>query len=412
MKNPPLRLWWLVLAALLAVEALALYYFRDRIRKGETDFASFYAAGRVVQQGRGPQLYRYETQREFQKEFPSRSVPLLFYHPPFELALFLPLAGLPFAWAYGAWLLMSALLVAGLGFLRHPEDERRPPPDWHSSVPRMAAAFGFFPVFLALLQGQDSVLLLWLFCLAFLALRRGMDFEAGCFLGLALFKFQLVLPFLVVMALKKRWRLLLAVSMVAALLLGLSALIVGWQGMVEYVDFVRQTDRLQAYGTIQAAGMPNLRGLVASAAGSALSPNASVAVIAALSLLLLVAAARCWPQYGGKSGEQFDLAFAAAVAASVLASYHLNKHDATLLLLPIALAVRHLNRRKATVLWARRLLWLSLFALFYPPLHLSDEHFRYPAPVLWAMLVFLVAIAAEVRRVARTSSDAGGPPAS
>lgn len=397
MKNPPLRLWWLVLAALLAVEAFALYYFRDRIRKGETDFASLYAAGRVLQQGRGQELYRFETQRESQKEFPSRSVPLLFYHPPFELVLFLPLAWLPFAWAYVAWLLVSALLVAGLGFLRHPEDDRRPPPDWASAVPRMVAAFAFFPVFLALLQGQDSVLLLWLFCLAFLALRRGMDFEAGCFLGLGLFKFQFVLPFLVVMALKKRWRLLLAVSMVAALLLGLSALIVGWQGVVEYVDFVRQTDRLQAHGTIQAAGMPNLRGLVASALGSTLSQTASVAVTAALSLLLLVVAARFWPRDGGKSGERFDLAFAAAVVASVLASYHLNKHDATLLLLPIALAVRHLHRTKTTTLWARRLLWLSLFALLYPPLHLSDQHFRYPAPVLWAMLAFLVAIALEKR---------------
>ncbi|MGH9579140.1 MAG: glycosyltransferase family 87 protein, partial [Terriglobales bacterium] len=148
MNNPPLRLWWLVLAALLAVEAFAIYYFRDRIRKGETDFASFYAAGRVVQQGQGRELYRYETQREFQKEFPSRSVPLLFYHPPFQLVMFLPLAWLPFAWAYAVWLLACVLMVAGLGLLRHPEDEWRPPPDWASAVPRMVAAFAFFPVFL------------------------------------------------------------------------------------------------------------------------------------------------------------------------------------------------------------------------------------------------------------------------
>ena len=58
MKNPPLRLWWLVLAALLAVETFAIYYFRDRIRKGETDFASFYAASRAVQQGRGREIGR------------------------------------------------------------------------------------------------------------------------------------------------------------------------------------------------------------------------------------------------------------------------------------------------------------------------------------------------------------------
>ncbi|MGH7463123.1 MAG: glycosyltransferase family 87 protein, partial [Longimicrobiales bacterium] len=182
MKPKSAGAWWLVLAALLAAHACGIYYFRDRILKGETDFASFYAAGRAVQQGQGHALYRYETQQEFQKEFPSRSVPLLFYHPPFQLVLFLPLAYLPFVWAYALWLLVNVLLVVGLSFLRHPDDELRPPPDWASTVPRMVVAFAFFPVFLALLHGQDSVMLLWLFCLAFLAMRRRMDFEAGCFL--------------------------------------------------------------------------------------------------------------------------------------------------------------------------------------------------------------------------------------
>ncbi|MGH9556764.1 MAG: hypothetical protein ACRD2Y_13185 [Terriglobales bacterium] len=110
-----------------------------------------------------------------------------------------------------------------------------------------------------------------------------------------------------------------------------------------------------------------------------------------------MAAARLWPKSAGENGEQFDLAFAATVSAAVLSSYHLNKHDATLLLLPIAFGVRHLKSTKATVLWARRLLWLALFALFYPPLHLSDNQFRYPAPVLWAMLALVVAVVAEVR---------------
>ncbi len=398
MKASSLRLWWLVLAALLAAEGFGIYYFRDRILKGETDFASFYAAVRVVQQGEGAELYRYETQRRAQShEFPERSVPLLFYHPPFQLILFLPLAGLSFPWAYVTWLLVNALLVAGLAFLHHPQDEQRPPPDGASAVPRMVAAFGFFPVFLALLHGQDSVMLLWLFCLAFLALRRGMDFAAGCFLGLGLFKFQFVVPFLAVMVLRRKWKLLLAVAIVGVLLLGVSALIVGWQGVVEYAQFVVQTDREQAHGTIQAAGMPNLRGLVAWAFGSALSRNAGIGVTAALSLLVLLAAARCWPKEVGKPGEQFDLAFAATVVGSVLASYHLNKHDATLLLLPIALTARHLRVTKSTVLWTRRLMWLALFALFYPPLHLSDAQFRAPAPVLWAMLALLVAIAVETR---------------
>ncbi len=399
MKPKSAGAWWLVLAALLASHACGIYFFRDRILKGETDFASFYAAGRAVQQGHGHQLYRYETQRKFQKDFPARSVPLLFYHPPFQVALFLPLAYLPFVQAYAVWLLLNVLLVVGLGFIRHPDDALQPPPDWANAVPRLVAAFAFFPVFLALLHGQDSVMLLWLFCLAFLALRRGMDFEAGCFLALGLFKFQFVVPFLAVMAFRKKWRVLLGAVAVAMALVLISGLMVGWSGILEYVDFVRQTDRVQAHGTIQAAGMANLRGLVASALGDSLARNLSTGVTAMLSLLLLVAVARLWPKSASENSEQFDLAFAATVTAAVLASYHLNKHDAVLLLLPIALVVRHLKGTKPTVLWARRLLWLALFALFYPPLHLSDNQFRYPAPVLWAMFVLVFAIAVEVRRM-------------
>ncbi|MGH9530893.1 MAG: glycosyltransferase family 87 protein, partial [Terriglobales bacterium] len=257
------------------------------------------------------------------------------------------------------------------------------------------------------LHGQDSVMLLWLFSLAFLALRRGMDFEAGCFLALGLFKFQFVVPFLVVMALRKKWRALAGVVAVAAALAMISVLMVGWSGVVEYFDFVLQTDRVQAHGTIQAAGMANLRGLVTSALGDSLSRNVSVGVIAILSFLLLIAVARLWPKSAAENREQFDLSFAATVTAAVLASYHLNKHDATLLLLPIALVVRYLKETKATVLWARRLLWFALFALFYPPLHLSDNQFRYPAPVLWAMLVFVFAVGVEVRRLRAAVTPSG-----
>ncbi len=393
--------WWALLAALLAAQGAGIFYFHDLILQGQTDFASFYAAGRLVEQGQGRELYRYSTQRAFQEqEFPERSVPLLFYHPPFELILFLPLAYLPFAWANGIWLMMNALLVAGLGFLRHPEDAVGPAADWSRAAPRLAAAFGFYPVFLALRHGQDSVMLLWLFCLAYLALRRGQDFAAGCFLGLGLFKFQIVLPFLLVMALRRKWRVLQGVEVTAIVLAGLCVLLVGWTGMVEYAGFVAETDRVQAHGTIHASAMPNLRGLVAFGFGPALSVNERRLATAALSLLLLLLAARTWPKSGDENGERFDLGFAVAVVAALLASYHFNGHDATLLLLPVALALRHLKRAPAEGGWGRRWLRISLVILFLPALHFSDPYLRYPVPVLWAMLVLLLALRAEARRLA------------
>jgi len=82
------------------------------------------------------------------------------------------------------------------------------------------------------------------------------------------------------------------------------------------------------------------------------------------------------------------------------ASYHFNGHDATLLLLPIALVMRHLDRARAEGLWGQRWLRISLIILFFPAMHFSDTYLRYPVPVLWAMLAFLLALRAEARRLA------------
>ena len=45
------------------------------------------------------------------------------------------------------------------------------------------APLAFFPVAYALMQGQDSILLLLLYCMAYDALRRNEDMGAGAYIG-------------------------------------------------------------------------------------------------------------------------------------------------------------------------------------------------------------------------------------
>jgi hypothetical protein len=48
----------------------------------------------------------------------------------------------------------------------------------------LLACFAFFPIFVALIQDQDSILLLFLYCLAWTRLERGSELASGGWLAL------------------------------------------------------------------------------------------------------------------------------------------------------------------------------------------------------------------------------------
>ena len=93
----------------------------------------------------------------------------------------------------------------------------------YARVPRedlgyLALWFIFAPLGIALYQGQSSLVLLSLFIATFIAFRQGRDFRAGLWLGLGLFKFQFVLPFVLILFLLRKWKFMQGFSLMAALL--------------------------------------------------------------------------------------------------------------------------------------------------------------------------------------------------
>src|SRR4029079_16102116 len=95
------------LAAMIVVHGWMFFRLRREIAAGYPDFTIFYTAGKVVNEGRGRQVYDLETQfalqRSFAPEVKHRENALPFNHPPFEALLFVPLAGLPYVAAYLVW---------------------------------------------------------------------------------------------------------------------------------------------------------------------------------------------------------------------------------------------------------------------------------------------------------------------
>jgi hypothetical protein len=340
------------------------FSLRRQIASGYPDFTIFYTAGKVVNQGRGRQLYDLETQlawqRSFAPEVKHRENALPFNHPPFEALLFAPLASLPYVTAYLVWAVFNLTLIGGFWTLL-----RRRLPGLHNLSPGLPllAMFAFFPVIVALLQGQDSILLLFLYGLAFSALATGRAFVAGVCLALALFKFQLVLPFVVVLLVRRQWKAVAGFTFTAFVLLLVSAAVVGWNGVMAYPGFLLRINRSPAQAGIDARDMPNLRGLVAGSLHLAGVP--AMLLIIALSITIVALVVRWW---GVEPGQKFELGFSLCLAVTTMVSYHLFLHDLSVLMLPILLLAELLLAGEI-VQPARRILGASLAVLFLTPLY-------------------------------------------
>ncbi len=311
---------------------------------GHADFRSFYMAGYAVRTGHGGELYDYEFQKRLQNEIVSPSdVALLYYHPPYESFLFVPLSFFRYRTAYfvfGALNILFLALAVRLvrGRLSHLSELWRPLP--------IAIFLCFFPIGIALTQGQDSILLLLLYAAGYIALRRGNDIRAGVFLGLALFKFQIAIPVALLFFLWRRWRLVAGFAAAGAVVLAVSVSIVGFAGAAAFLRPVLAVGSLGGelgtsagritYGAFPQS-MPNLRGLVDGMLDKFLGVSAAHFATAVISLLVII-----WAAMRRQN-------FPVALTAALLVSFHLNLHDLSLLALPIALVLDGALAKTATL---------------------------------------------------------------
>lgn len=336
-----------------------------------TDFPDFYCAARMLAAGHGHHLYDADLQRQYQAHYAGR-VGTLYIHPPFEAVLYLAVAWLPLRYAYLLWSLLN-LAFLGVGARRLAKEIL--PWDWRLSL---AASLTFVPALLCFLQGQDSLLLLLLAVLAFAALRRGRGFAAGCWLGLGLFKFQLALPLALVLVVTQsrnvRTGLVKGFGLIALSLAALSAAISGLSVFLIYPKFLLDL-KAQPFAGVVPQAMANFRGLTYFFFRSDYS-SGSIITLSIVCAAMLIATLWGWEKMGRdntgpNNKDEFDLAFANSVLFALLVSYHLNPHDLSLLLLPIALLFGRGFGRTSGVRnpanWIT-LGWVGI--LFLPPLHL------------------------------------------
>ena len=376
------------LVSMVSLHVAIAWRARELVRRAYPDFTIFYSAGTILRQGLGHQLYDEATQFRIQQEFAAgvsiRQGPLPYNHPPFEALIFLPLAWLPYFSAYLLWDLLNVLMLLAVMLLLRP----------HIPMLQRSSAFfwvfvslAFFPVFIALLQGQDSILLLLLFTLAFVALKKDADFSAGCWLGLGLFRFHMILPLVFILLLQKRRKTLLGFVLVAFALGIISVVIVGWEGALHYPGYVWHLESIMGRGSIVPADMPNLRGLVSTVLTAPSLKLVADIGIALLSAALLFFASSNWR--AASTGTVFDLGFSLTLVVTVLVSYHALDYDLSLLFPAVLLLINHLQNAEPPRGWLRVSLFGPIFILFLNPLYIMVLFLRY-GHLSWLAAVLLL----------------------
>jgi len=325
------------------------------------DFITFYCAGRIISGGHAAKLYDYDLQLTIQQSFTNHSVPLLFNHLPFEALAFVPLSYLSYSTAYLCWVFFSLWLLGLVMWLLANSGVEL------TLVERLAIiASSLYPMFATVMQGQDSFIILLAYTLTFLNLKRHRDFRAGCWLALGLLKPQLVLPFVLIFLLKRKWSFVSGFTCIGGVLVALSAAIVGLKPLAQYAFLLSNmnADRTRETFHIYPGMMPNLRGLFHLLLSGTISPTALNISILIVSLALMIWATQNLKTLSDPDNDRFDLEFSLAVVVTLLVSYHLLLHDLSILALPAFLVLNRLHAQDSV--WsARRIFTMITLLLFF-----------------------------------------------
>lgn len=336
--------------------------------QGMTDFRSYYAAGELARH-QPHALYSAAAQWKAQLAVGPGS----FYpwaHLPPEAALMAPLTLMPFKTAFALWQAVNLFLLIAAVY---------PLKTYFSGFSAVAVAL--IPAFIGFCDGQDCILTLLLFVFAFLSLKAGNEFRAGCILGIGLIRYEITLPLLLSFLVGRRWRVIAGAAVTGSLLLAASFAVVGWDFLSQYVGMCRFLSA--SHSSPGAASMPTLRGFL-----TALFPHTPYLfwVVAALSLALLIWGLRRWNRRLGTAAD-WDALFPIALVISLLIDYQGYIYNMTSLLLPGLLLVRR-HAKASGFLW---LCAAATLAVAFAP----HARFGLLAPLYLGIAIWI---------------DSGGPP--
>lgn len=358
------------------------------------DYAAFYVAGKILNEYPTTQLYDLDLQhRVSQQVLPGRRaetwLPFRGY-PPFVAVCFQPLARLPYARSYFAWLVISATLyVAGFVFIW--KTLRALPAETRSTALLLALSFEPF-LMETWVGGQLSAVGFFCIALALFCEDRRRPILAGAALAVCLYKPTLLLLIVPLLLAGRRFKTLAGFCLTGVLLAGGGALFAGTQPYREYVKMltVHLQDATQGGAVFRDWKFVDAVSFVRFlTGGSALGQIAVLVVCAAAFLCLAVA---WWKSKSADAGTQ-RLLWAATLTGTLVVNVYVGIYDVVLVVIA-ALLTADMRTLPSNFKW-----WLV--ALYVTPWFSQElarvTHFQLYTVVLAGFAVYQFGLAGVSR---------------
>lgn len=341
------------------------------------DFLAFYAAGRMVLNGQGNELYDLAAQKRIQAEIvgdESWNGVAAFVNPPSVALVCTPLAALPYRWAYAVSIafLLAAFLI-GCWFLRDTLQTIAP----GNAATVVALLALWMPFGRTITGGQNTAVTFALLAGVYAGLRHRRLTLSGVCLGLLFYKPQMAVLLAGLLAWRGEWR-PVAVSAAIGIAHGLAgAVLVGWAWPADFVAHLHTFWPLEF--RYNGAHLISWMGVAEYSA----PPDMFWSLGAGLCVLTAAVVAVVWAG-AVPGGRGVELPFAAAVCGTVLISPHTQWYDAGLVALPVLLVARVLVERHERVAEpARALLALGYLAF---PVYLLGSSCGWQPLVAWPLV--------------------------
>jgi hypothetical protein len=296
-----------------------------------TDFSIFYTAGRIADTGHYDLIYNLETQRTTRENFlgfPIQTFQVLpFNHPPIFVPVLKLLVDENYMSSYWRWaailLLFSALSI--LLIIKIVQREYLPTDSLWLLI---LTCLLFYPLFVSIFRGQDSVIVLLGLLIWMYGLVTKKDPLAGAGLGLVLLRPQIALILAIPFIFNRRkvWWWFCGI---ASLLVIFCFILVGWNGAKDFITLIGISAAANGFEIHQQA-MLNFTGMAIR-----FFPNANINIIhaSAWGMFLAALVGLCiWWKHSQEIGYR---QIVGAVIIGIFVAPHLHYHDLSLLLVPI-----------------------------------------------------------------------------
>jgi hypothetical protein len=199
------------------------------------DYPAFYGAGRIIAQGNWHNLFDLEEQFKIQKSlYPGEdNVFMPFPYPPFVAVAYYPLSLIPYRLSYILHTMIMVAAIFLIVFLLYPIHVQIR----HNYLFFACFILSFYPMFRAILGGQNTAITLLLIVLSWRMAIAQKDLLAGIILGLLLFKPQFGLLIICFYVLSGRWLVGAGSLCTAFVLYGIGASISGPMWIANWYQF-------------------------------------------------------------------------------------------------------------------------------------------------------------------------------